>query len=115
MWSLWSQPSSRSPISSGIVSRTAIVKRGLRRCSNRDRGGEPVYGSLQDRLAGELSHLRKAGLYKSELEMTTPQGAHVEVAGRGELLNLCANDYLGLANHPAIVAAAHEGLERWGY
>ena len=47
--------------------------------------------------------------------MTTPQGAHVDVEGRGELLNLCANNYLGLANHPAIVEAAHEALDRWGY
>ena len=47
--------------------------------------------------------------------MTTPQGAHVEVEGRGEMLNLCANNYLGLANHPAVVAAAHAALDRWGY
>jgi glycine C-acetyltransferase len=47
--------------------------------------------------------------------MTTPQGAHVDVEGRGELLNLCANNYLGLANHPAVVAAAHEALDRWGF
>src|SRR5205814_5304720 len=46
--------------------------------------------------------------------MTTPQGAHVEVEGRGELLNFCANNYLGLANHPAIVEAAHEGLRQYG-
>ena len=58
--------------------------------------------------------MREAGLYKTELVMTTPQGAHVDVEGR-ELLNLCANNYLGLASHPAIVAAAHEALDRWGY
>ena len=46
--------------------------------------------------------------------MTTPQGAHVDVERRGELLNLCANNYLGLANHPEMVAAAHEALDRWG-
>jgi glycine C-acetyltransferase len=65
---------------------------------------------LQDRLA----ETRAAGLYKHELVMTTPQGAHVEVDGR-ELLNLCANNYLGLASHPELVAAAHEALDRWGY
>ncbi|HEU5245259.1 MAG TPA: glycine C-acetyltransferase [Gaiellaceae bacterium] len=74
-----------------------------------------MYGTLRDDLVGTLAEVREAGLYKSELEMTTPQGAHVDVTGRGELLNLCANNYLGLANHPAIVEAAHEALDRWGY
>jgi glycine C-acetyltransferase len=74
-----------------------------------------VYGTVQDELIGTLAEVREAGLYKAELVMTTPQGARVEVEGRGELLNLCANNYLGLANHPAIVAAAHEALDRWGY
>jgi glycine C-acetyltransferase len=74
-----------------------------------------MYGTLRDDLVGTLAEVREAGLYKSELVITTPQGAHVDVTGRGELLNLCANNYLGLANHPAIVAAAHEALDRWGY
>jgi glycine C-acetyltransferase len=74
-----------------------------------------VYGTLQDDLAERLADTRRAGTYKTELVMTTPQGAHVDVTGRGELLNMCANNYLGLASHPAIVEAAHEALERWGY
>jgi glycine C-acetyltransferase len=74
-----------------------------------------MYGSLRDDLTATLDELREAGTYKSELVMTTPQGAHVDVEGRGELLNLCANNYLGLANHPAVVAAAHEALDRWGF
>jgi len=74
-----------------------------------------MYGTLRDDLVGTLAEVREAGLYKSELEITTPQGAHVDVTGRGELLNLCANNYLGLANHPSIVQAAHEALDRWGY
>jgi len=74
-----------------------------------------MYGTLREDLVGTLAEVREAGLYKSELEITTPQGAHVDVTGRGELLNLCANNYLGLANHPAIVEAAHEALDRWGY
>jgi len=73
-----------------------------------------VYGTLRDDLAARLAEVREAGLYKNELVMTTAQGAHVDVAGR-ELLNLCANNYLGLASHPAIVEAAHEALDRWGY
>ena len=51
----------------------------------------------------------------AEIVMTKPQGAHVKVEGRGEMLNLCANNYLGLANHPAVVEAAHAALDRWGY
>ena len=73
-----------------------------------------MYGTLQNDLAGRLAEVREAGLYKTELVMTTPQGAHVDVGGR-ELLNLCANNYLGLAGHPAMVEAAHEALDRWGY
>ncbi len=74
-----------------------------------------MYGTLREELTSRLDEVRQAGTYKSELVMTTPQGAHVDVEGRGELLNLCANNYLGLANHPEIVAAAHEALDRWGY
>ncbi len=47
--------------------------------------------------------------------MTTAQDVHVGLEGRNDVLNLCANNYLGLANHPAIVEAAHEALDRWGY
>jgi glycine C-acetyltransferase len=74
-----------------------------------------VYGTLQQDLAGRLAEVRAAGLYKSELAITTPQSAHVEVEGRGELLNLCANNYLGLASHPEVVAAARDALDRWGF
>jgi glycine C-acetyltransferase len=74
-----------------------------------------MYGTLREDLAGTLADVRKAGLYKSELVMTSAQGAHVDVRGRGDLLNLCANNYLGLANHPEIVDAAREALDRWGY
>ena len=74
-----------------------------------------MYGALRDDLTARLDELTGAGLLKRELVMTTPQGAHVAVEESGELLNLCANNYLGLANHPEMVAAAHEALDRWGY
>ena len=74
-----------------------------------------MYGAVRDDLRARLAGLEADGLLKRELVMTTPQGAHVAVAERGELLNLCANNYLGLANHPEMVAAAHEALDRWGY
>lgn len=74
-----------------------------------------MYGAFRDELRARLQEARAAGVYKSELLMTTPQSAHVRVEGRGELLNLCANNYLGLANHPEVVAAAREALDRWGF
>ena len=74
-----------------------------------------MYGSLQQELAEELEGLREARLYKSELVLESPQSAHVEVEGMGGLLNLCANNYLGLADHPAIIEAARDALERFGF
>jgi glycine C-acetyltransferase len=70
---------------------------------------------LREDLRGRLDEIREAGLYKSEHLISSPQAARVRVVDRGEVLNLCANNYLGLADHPAIVSAAHEALERWGY
>jgi glycine C-acetyltransferase len=73
-----------------------------------------VYGTFRDDLATRLQEIEAAGLAKHELVIDSPQSARVDIAGR-ELLNLCANNYLGLANHPEIVAAAHEALDRWGF
>ena len=67
-----------------------------------------------ERLRGELSALREQGLYKSERVLAGPQGGVVQAAGR-EVINLCANNYLGLANHPAVRAAAQRSLDRYGY
>lgn len=61
-----------------------------------------------------LADIEAAGLYKRERIIATPQGAQVGVAGR-EVLNFCANNYLGLSAHPAVIAAAHAALDRWGY
>lgn len=66
-------------------------------------------------LNGRLEELRGAGLYKSEREIVTPQGGEVSLTDGGTFINLCANNYLGLSNHPALVAAAHEALDRYGY
>jgi glycine C-acetyltransferase len=74
-----------------------------------------VYGALREVHLRELEELRRTGLYKSELVIESPQAAHVQVAGRGSLLNLCANNYLGLADHPALIEAAREALDRWGF
>jgi len=69
---------------------------------------------LVEVLRPQLDDLRARGLYKQERQLEGPQGAAIHVNGR-EVLNFCANNYLGLANHPAIVEAAHEGLRRFGY
>jgi glycine C-acetyltransferase len=74
-----------------------------------------MYGAVRDHLSTRLAEIRASGAYKHELVMTTAQDVHVELEGQGDVLNLCANNYLGLANHPAIVEAAHEALDRWGY
>ena len=74
-----------------------------------------MYGKFQKHLNSELNSIRNAGLYKAEREITTPQGAHVGVSGGAEVLNLCANNYLGLAQHPQVKAAAQQGLDDWGY
>ncbi len=72
-----------------------------------------MYG-FDAELTAELDQLRTDGLYKAEGRLETPQSRTITVAGR-ELINLCANNYLGLADHPAVIAAAHEGLDRWGF
>jgi glycine C-acetyltransferase len=73
-----------------------------------------VNDEFDTHIAAELSGIEQAGLFKKEREITTAQGAHVGVAS-GEVLNLCANNYLGLAQHPEVQAAAQAGLSQWGY
>ena len=63
----------------------------------------------------ELQALQDAGLYKRERVITTPQGSHVHTADGREVINLCANNYLGLSSHPAVIAAAHAALDSHGY
>jgi glycine C-acetyltransferase len=74
-----------------------------------------MYGAIRNHLADQLESIRAAGLFKAERLITTPQRAHVDVVDRPRVLNMCANNYLGLANHPEVVAAAREALDRWGY
>ncbi len=72
-------------------------------------------GQFQEYISGQLAEIESAGLYKRERLITTPQSAHVGVSNRDEVLNLCANNYLGLAQHPEVNAAAKRGLEEWGF
>jgi glycine C-acetyltransferase len=70
--------------------------------------------ALRQQLRQQLDSIRSAGLFKSERVLDSPQGAEITVGGR-KVLNFCANNYLGLANHPALVAAAQDGLRQYGY
>ena len=74
-----------------------------------------MFDALRPQYDSQLREIRGAGLYKSERILSSPQNARVDLPGRKSVLNLCANNYLGLADHPQIVAAAHEALDRWGY
>jgi glycine C-acetyltransferase len=74
-----------------------------------------MYGKLKDELAGKLESIRNDGLYKAERIITTPQGAVIRVSGGTEVVNFCANNYLGLANDPDIREAAKLALDEWGY
>ncbi len=68
-----------------------------------------------EHLSKVMSEIASAGLQKKERVIATPQGAQVAVSGGTRVLNFCANNYLGLADHPEVVAAAHAALDRWGY
>jgi glycine C-acetyltransferase len=74
-----------------------------------------MYGKFQDHLQAELKQIEDSGLTKHERQITSPQGARVSVNSGAPVLNLCANNYLGLAQHPEVQAAAVRGLEEWGY
>ena len=71
--------------------------------------------AYQQHLRQTLADIESAGLFKRERVITTPQSAHINVAGGRPVLNFCANNYLGLADNPEIIQAAHATLDRWGY
>ncbi len=73
------------------------------------------YERFGDHLASQLEDIERAGLFKHERVITTPQNPHLATSARGQLLNFCANNYLGMADHPEVVGAAHEALDAWGY
>lgn len=74
-----------------------------------------MYGSFQQHLTTQLENLKSEGLYKSERIITSPQGSKISVSGGRAVLNLCANNYLGLADHPEVIKAARAGMDRRGY
>ncbi len=74
-----------------------------------------MYGKIKEDLTKEIQSIHDAGLYKAERIIMTPQGAEIEVKGGKEVLNFCANNYLGLSSHPKVIEAAHKTLDEWGY
>jgi glycine C-acetyltransferase len=74
-----------------------------------------MYGKAQHYFEEKIAEIQNAGLYKRERVIAGPQQAKISVANGASVLNLCANNYLGLANHPAVVRAAQQALEDWGY
>jgi glycine C-acetyltransferase len=73
-----------------------------------------MYGSMGEQLAATLDEIRAAGLYKNERQISSPQSNHITASGR-QVLNFCANNYLGLADHPQIIAAATQAIHDWGF
>jgi len=74
-----------------------------------------MFDLLRSQYESQLSEIRKAGLYKAERLLVGPQNGRVDLPREKHVLNLCANNYLGLADHPEVVKAAHQALDRWGY
>jgi glycine C-acetyltransferase len=73
-----------------------------------------MLGKMKDDLRTTIDEIRSAGLYKAERVITSPQNSHISVAS-GNVLNFCANNYLGLADHPEVIAAARQALDDWGF
>ncbi len=74
-----------------------------------------MYGDFREYLNGTLEAIRQQGLFKNERVIRSPQSSHIALASGQQVINLCANNYLGLADHPEIIRAAHEALDKWGY
>ncbi len=74
-----------------------------------------MFAATKQEISAELDKIRADGLFKAERIIDSPQGSRIQVGDGAEVLNFCANNYLGLADDPRIVAAAKEALDRWGY
>src|SRR5579864_3089333 len=74
-----------------------------------------MFETIKSQYEAQLRGIREEGLYKVERVLAGPQNARVDLPQKNAVLNLCANNYLGLADHPEVIKAAHEALDRWGY
>jgi glycine C-acetyltransferase len=74
-----------------------------------------MLGKMKNALIEELKELKKQGLYKKERIIITPQGSEITVSSGKKVLNFCSNNYLGFSNHPDVIKAAKEAMDRWGF
>ena len=74
-----------------------------------------MFTNSKTHYSNTIEQIKEDGLFKSEHVITSPQRANIEVTGGQKVLNMCANNYLGLANHPDIIKAAKESYDKWGY
>ena len=74
-----------------------------------------MYGEIKNYLQKELEEIKEAGLYKAERVIVSPQAAEIDVEGGKHVINMCANNYLGLASHPDVIEAAKQSYHEWGY
>jgi len=74
-----------------------------------------MLGRMKSHIAEELKQIKDGGLYKAERIITSPQDAMITIQTGRKVLNLCANNYLGLADHPDVIKAARESYDKWGY
>jgi glycine C-acetyltransferase len=74
-----------------------------------------MFGAMKSHITEELEQIRAGGLYKAERIITSPQDARITIATGQKVLNFCANNYLGLADHPAVIRAARDSYAKWGY
>jgi len=80
-----------------------------------DQEDTDVFGSMKDYLTGQLDEIRGAGLEKPEWVIVSPQGSRIKVSNGQSVVNMCANNYLGLGNHPEVVKAARDSYDKWGF
>jgi glycine C-acetyltransferase len=74
-----------------------------------------MFGKIKDYFTEQLSQIRQNGLYKNERIISSPQSNRIRVGADNSVLNMCANNYLGLADHPDVIQAAQDSYEKWGY
>jgi len=74
-----------------------------------------MFGAMKSHITEELKQIKDGGLYKAERIITSPQQATITIQGGQKVLNLCANNYLGLADHPEVIRAAQDSYAKWGY